>query len=89
MEFFFCSLIDDWLTFNKPIYIAYGTNDIASELCDLVPLYFIREKKQNLTYKRYLNSEHNFFQIDENGKPDHRNPKWVEVMNNFIDWSLK
>ncbi|WP_313578684.1 hypothetical protein [Chishuiella sp.] len=82
-------LIDDWLTFNKPIYIAYGTNDIASELCDLVPLYFIREKKENLTYKRYLNSEHNFFQIDENGKPDHRNPKWVEVMNNFIDWSLK
>ena len=82
-------LLDDWLKINKPIYLAYATNDIASDLCDLVPLYFIREHKTNLTYKRYLNLEHNFFEIDENGNPNHEKPHWEEVMNSFVEWTLK
>lgn len=81
-------LIDDWLAFNKPIYMAYGTHDIASDLCDLVPLYFIRAHKNNLTYKRYLNTDHNFFDM-ENGNPNHDNPHWKEVMNNFVDWTIQ
>lgn len=36
-------LLNDWLQFKKPIYLAYGTHDIASDLNDIVPLYFIRE----------------------------------------------
>lgn len=81
-------LLDDWLAFNKPIYMAYGTNDIASDLCDLVPLYFIREHKNNLTYKRYLNTDHNFFEV-ENGEPNHDQPHWEEVMNQFVEWTLR
>lgn len=81
-------LIDDWLTFNKPIYMAYGTHDIASDLCDLVPLYFIRAHKDNLTYKRYLNTDHNFFEV-ENGKPNHDKPHWEEVMNSFVNWTIQ
>lgn len=81
-------LLQDWLLYNKPIYMAYGTEDIASDLCDLVPLFFIRENKNNLTYKRYLNLEHNFFEIDENGKVNHEKPHWKEVMNNFVEWTL-
>ena len=81
-------LIDDWLAFDKPIYMAYGTNDIASDLCDLVPLYFIRAHKTNLTYKRYLNMEHNFFEV-EDGKTNHDKPHWEEVMNSFIQWTVK
>ncbi|MGS0747515.1 hypothetical protein [Halpernia sp. GG3] len=82
-------LIQDWLSFNKPIYLAYGTGDIAADLCDLVPLYFIREHKNNLTYKRYLNLEHNFFEVDKDGKVNQEKPHWIEVMNNFVDWTLK
>lgn len=82
-------LIDDWLAIKKPIYLAYGTNDIASDLCDLVPLYFIRNHKNNLTFKRYLNLDHNFFELNENGRADREKPHWNEVMNNFIDWTLK
>lgn len=81
-------LIGDWLNIDKPIYLAYGTNDIAAELCDLVPLFFIRENKNNLTYKRYLNAEHNFFEVNKDGKPNYENPKWIEVMNSFIKWTL-
>lgn len=81
-------LLDDWLQFKKPIYLAYGTHDIASDLNDIIPLYFIRENNNNLTLKRYLNLEHNFFEV-ENGKPDHEKPHWEEVMNDFVEWTLK
>lgn len=81
-------LLDDWLSFNKPIYMAYGTHDIASDLCDLVPLYFIRAHKDNLTYKRYLNMDHNFFEM-ENGEPNHDKPHWEQVMNRFIEWTIQ
>jgi hypothetical protein len=82
-------LIQDWLSFNKPIYMAYGTSDIVSDLCDLVPLYFIREHKNNLTYKRYLNLEHNFYEVDKDGKANFEKPHWKEVMDDFVDWTLK
>lgn len=81
-------LIDDWLAFNRPIYMAYGTHDIASDLCDLVPLYFIRAHKNNLTYKRYLNTDHNFFEV-ESGETHHDKPHWEEAMNSFIQWTIQ
>ena len=82
-------LIDDWLEIKKPIYLAYATNDIASDLCDLVPLYFIRAHQTNLTYKRYLNMEHNFFEVNPDGSPNHDKPHWEEVMDSFVSWTLK
>lgn len=81
--------LNDWLSFNKPIYMAYGTSDIASDFCDLVPLYFIRENKHNLSYKRYLNLEHNFFEVNNMGEVDYDNPHWKEVMNSFLTWTLQ
>lgn len=85
---FSVSLLNDWLQFKKPIYLAYGTHDIASDLNDLVPIYFIRENNNNLTFKRYLNLEHNFFEV-ENGKVNHQKLHWEEVMNDFVEWTLK
>lgn len=79
--------IDHLVKLDKPIYLAYGTADIVSDLCDLIPLYFIREQKDNLTYRRYSNLEHNFFEISE-GKADHSKPHWKEVMHSFVEWSL-
>ncbi|MBS7254464.1 alpha/beta hydrolase [Flavobacterium branchiicola] len=81
--------INDWLKIEIPTYLAYATNDIASDLCDLVPLFYIQHSKTNLTYKRYLDLEHNFFEVKENGRADHEKPHWKEVMNDFIDWTLK
>ena len=81
--------INDWLQIKIPTYLAYGTNDIASELCDLVPLFYIQNLKTNLTYKRYPNLEHNFFEVDENGKANYDKEHWEEVMNEFIKWTIK
>jgi pimeloyl-ACP methyl ester carboxylesterase len=80
--------LDDWLKIKAPIYLAYGTADITADLCDLVPLFFIQEGKKNLTYKRYHNLEHNFFEITREGQPDYNKGHWKEVMNAFIQWTL-
>ncbi|WP_333863643.1 hypothetical protein [Sphingobacterium sp.] len=80
--------VKELLDFNKPIYLAYATGDIASDLCDLVPLYFIQAHKKNLTYNRYLNMEHNFFEIN-NAKVDHNKPHWKEVMSSFVKWTIE
>lgn len=89
-----------WVSFSKshlnklieikiPVYITYGSNDINGDFCDLLPLYFIEQRKTNYKLLRYPNLEHNFFPIDANGQPDYQNGKWVHVMNEFIKWSSK
>jgi hypothetical protein len=92
------SFSKSWVSFSKsqlnklkslktPVYIAYGSNDINSDFCDLLPLYFIEQRKRNYKVLRYPNLEHNFFPIDENGQPDYQNGQWRYVMNEFIKWS--
>ncbi len=81
--------IDELLAFNKPIYLVFGTEDIVSELNDLVPLYFIKNQKSNLTIKRYYNQEHNYFEVQNDGRPDYNKPHWNEVMNGFLVWALE
>ena len=81
--------INGWLKITIPTYLAYATNDIASDLCDLVPLFYIQNSKNNLTYKRYLNLEHNFFEVNEDGTTNYEKEHWKEVMNEFVKWTLK
>ena len=77
--------LHDWLKLEIPIYLAYGTEDRTSDLCDLVPLFFIQAGKNNLTFKRYLQLEHNFFEV-ENERPNYEKAHWPAVMQAFVDW---
>lgn len=70
-----------------PVFIAYGSQDVGAELCDLLPLLFIENGKKNFHLKRYHNLDHNFFPIDEDGRPNHAEGKWIIVMNEFIKWT--
>jgi hypothetical protein len=79
-------LLDDLLNLKKPLYVAYGTEDITSAFCDLLPIYFIKEQKSNLTLKPYIGLEHNFFEIDSLGKPVYTKGHWEDVIQGFIKW---
>lgn len=81
--------INELVKLTIPIYIAYGSEDVNADLCDLLPLYFIEKGKSNFYLKRYANLEHNFFPLDENGRPNHKEGKWKTVMNEFIKWTIK
>lgn len=72
----------------SPLYLAYGTEDKCAFMNELVPLYFIEAGKTNYEVVRYPNLEHNYFPIVD-GKTDYENGKWKEVMNAFVDWTLK
>jgi pimeloyl-ACP methyl ester carboxylesterase len=76
----------DWLKLEIPIYLAYGTADRTSDLCDLIPLYFIAAGKENLTMKRYWGWEHNFFEVSKDGAINYEKAHWAEVMNTFLNW---
>ena len=69
-----------------PVYIAYGTLDIAATYCDLLPLDFIRAGKKNYTLKPYAGLEHNFFEVNEDGRPNYDKCYWEQVMQDFAQW---
>jgi len=75
---------DEWLKLDIPIYLAYGTEDRVADLCDLIPLFFIQNGKENLTLKRYLRLEHNFFETKADGETDYDKPHWNEVMQDYL-----
>ena len=79
-------MIDDILTITQPLYVAYGTEDITSTFCDLLPIYFINAHKNNLTLKPYIGLEHNYFEIGKDGNPIYERGHWQEVIDNFIKW---
>jgi pimeloyl-ACP methyl ester carboxylesterase len=84
---FSTSTLDELLMVKQPVYVVYGTRDITSAFCDLLPIYFIRAHKSNLTLKPYLGLEHNFFEVDKDGSPIYTRGHWQEVMDNFLTWT--
>ena len=69
-----------------PIYVGYGTEDISSENCDLLPIDFISAGKNNLTVRPYFNLDHSFYQIVD-GKPDRRNgAHFGDVISDITNW---
>jgi dienelactone hydrolase len=82
-------MLDDWLALHIPIYLAYGTHDIVADQCDLAPIAFLQQGKNNLTVKRYLRMEHNFFEIGADGRAQYDKAHWAAVMQAFVDWTLR
>jgi len=89
-----------WKSFSKPtigklinlkipVYIAYGSEDIGADLCDLLPLYFIETGKEDYKLRRYNNLEHNFFPVSEDGEIDYSKGNWKQVFNDFLNYLEK
>lgn len=80
--------IENLLQINKPLFVAIGTKDqaVALESAYLIPIEFIRHKKENLTFKVYPNLDHGFERELENGDfEDH----WNDVFQDFLNWVNK
>lgn len=72
-----------------PVYVAFGSEDVIAEYCDILPLDFAEAYKTDYVLKRYPGLEHNFFPVTEGGRPDYENGQWNNVMMTFIEWSLE
>jgi len=78
--------LDELLSLEIPLYVAYGTADLGARTCDMLPLEFMKAAKSNLTHKAYPGWEHNFFGTDEEGNIDYGAFHWEEVMKAFMKW---
>ena len=58
--------LDNLLKIKIPLYVAYGTDDreIAANM-DMLPVEFELAGKKNLTFRPYLNHDHQFFKSEK------------------------
>lgn len=80
--------IDNLLKIKIPLFVAIGSKDkaVPIESTYLIPIEFIRKKKENLTFKVYPNLDHGFeLELQNDEFEDH----WPEVFNDFLNWIEK
>ena len=77
--------IKNLLQIDKPLFVAIGTKDqaVSVESAYLIPIEFIRHKKNNLTFIAYPDLDHGFEKELENGEfKDY----WNDVFQDFMTW---
>jgi hypothetical protein len=84
--------LDHLLKIQIPLYIAYGTEDgeISTNM-DMLPIEFELAGKKNLTFKSYLNYDHQFFEIKKSsaGEVTDRIYRGDSVAADWMTWLEK
>lgn len=78
--------IQNLLKITIPILVtACGKDEsVPIESAYLIPIEFIRNKKENLTFKVYPDYDHSFMITPENGETEYY---WMDVFEEFIKWT--
>ena len=76
------------LKINIPLFVAFGTDDMISENCNLLPFEFARLGKTNLTIKSYLDCDHGFKKsiFNKEEKLISKDEMFDKVAEDFFDW---
>lgn len=72
-----------------PIYICYGTKDWNAPYNDLFYVESIRKNLTFITFKPYLDLEHNFFPVNEKLEPNYDIYNWEIVGKDWSIWLQK
>ena len=72
-----------------PILICYGTKDWCAPFNDYFRVNLIRKRKDNFTFKAYIGTDHNFFPLLPDGKPNFEVFNWDKVANDWQKWLKK
>ena len=77
--------ISDLLKINIPIYAVFATEDESTpiETAYLLPIQFMQNRKDNLTYNVCMNCDHTYKEKKEGQIINH----WDEIFNEFIEWT--
>lgn len=78
--------IDRLVALKTPVYITYGTEDVGSQSCELMPIYFELAGKMNYKLRPFVGCGHNFERIMPDGKHDFNEIYWNEAINEFLSW---
>lgn len=79
--------IDNLLKIKQPLYVAVGAKDqsVPFESSLLIPIEFIRLKKNNLTFKMFPNYNHSFA-IEPKNEKEEWSWEFMKVFEDFIKW---
>ncbi len=71
-----------------PLFVAYGTDDVKADGCNMLPFEFARNGKANLTLKPYLDCDHGFVKTiyDKTGKEIGKEDNFNKVADAFFNW---
>lgn len=69
------------------VLVAYGTKDWSAPFNDFMRVDFIRQGKRNFTFQPYVGTEHNFFPLTADNKPNYEIFNWDKVANNWLKWT--
>lgn len=69
-----------------PVLVTYGTKDWSSPYNDVLRVNTMRQNKTNFTFKAYVGTEHGFFPLTADNKPDYNIFNWDNVANDWLKW---
>jgi len=69
-----------------PVLVCYGTKDWSSPFNDYLRVDVIRKGKKNFTFKAYIGTEHNYFPLTADNKPNYEIFNWDNVANDWLKW---
>ncbi len=70
-----------------PVLVSYGTKDWSAPFNDFMRVDFIRHGKNNFTFQPYVGTEHNFFPVTADNKPNYDIFNWDIVAYDWLKWT--
>lgn len=69
-----------------PVLVCYGTKDYSAPFNDYMRADFIRNNKKKVSFKAYIGTEHNYFPLTKENKPDYSIFNWDKVAYDWLKW---
>ncbi len=73
-------------TLKIPVLICYGTKDWCAPFIDFMRVDFIRKRKTNFQFNPYIGTEHNYYPVAKDNKPNYDISNWDKVGNDWLKW---
>lgn len=69
-----------------PVLVSYGTADWSAPFNDLLRMDMIRRGKANIAFRPYIGTEHNYFPLQADRRPNHAVHNWDRVAQDWLQW---
>ena len=69
-----------------PVLVCYGTKDWCTPYVDYMRVDVIRKGKTNFQFNPYIGTEHNYFPLTKENKPNYDIFNWDKVANDWLKW---
>jgi len=69
-----------------PVLVCYGTKDWCAPFNDFMRVDFIRKGKTNFQFNPYIGTDHNYFPLLSDGKPNYEIFNWDKVAADWLTW---